>query len=123
MNTKAGLVVPILIIAVGAGWLLNELELMPGLDWIWTIGLACVGLITLAGGLNRFTAVVGPFLLVASLFSVLRQTGTMRIEIEVPCLVIVLGVLLLIARVARLPVPAWMIDRTPPPREADTENA
>jgi len=108
-------VVPILVIVVGVGWLLNVKGVIPKVDWIWTCGLAAVGFLTLAvGGLDKLTVVVGPFLIVSSIFSVLRQTGNMSIQTEVPILTIVLGVLLLFVNLVNLPSPDLL-------KEAGTE--
>jgi hypothetical protein len=79
------LVSPILVVVVGVAWLLNVMDVLPSVDWIWTIGLAAAGIATLVlGGMNRFTAVLGPFLLTASIFSLLRQTDRIGLEREVP---------------------------------------
>lgn len=100
------LVVPILTIVVGVTWLLNVLGIMPGVDWIWTGGLAAAGILTVTvGGLNKVTVVTGPFLLVASVSSLLRQTGRLPMDREIPVLVIVLGVLMLVSQLSALPVP------------------
>jgi hypothetical protein len=96
--------VSLLIIAVGGAWLLNTMNIIPGVNWVWTVGLAASGLLLMAlAGLNKLTAVVGPFLIIASIFSLLRQRGTIHIDQEVPCLVIALGVLLLISTMSKLP--------------------
>jgi hypothetical protein len=100
------LVVPILTIIVGVTWLLNVLGIMPGVDWIWTVGLAAAGIFSIAiGGLNKVTIVTGPFLIVASVCSLLRQTGQLAIDREIPVLVIVFGTLMLISQLSHLPVP------------------
>ncbi len=100
------LVVPILTVIVGVTWLLNVLEIMPGVDWMWTVGLATVGILTVAvGGLNKLTIVTGPFLMVASVCSLLRQTNRLVVDREIPILVIVLGILMLISQLSRLPTP------------------
>src|SRR5262249_50139325 len=105
------LVVPILLITLGVGWLLTTLEVVPKIDWVWTLGVALVCILTFAlGGIDKVTVVVGPFFLIASFFSILRQTGKLSINIEVPVLVITAGVLLLIARMDFVPVPKWLIE-------------
>jgi hypothetical protein len=105
MNLKS-LIAPILIIALGVTWLLNVLQIMPGVDWIWTVGLAAVGVITLLlGGVNKLTVVVGPFLMIASICSLLRQVGKLPIDQEVPILTIILGILMLLVQVLNLPMP------------------
>lgn len=107
MKSGKRFVVPVLIILFGITWLLNVLQIIPGVDWIWTVGLAAVGILTLAvGGLNKLTVVIGPFFLATALSSILRQTGRLAIQHEIPILIIVLGVLLLLVQFVKLPMPA-----------------
>ena len=104
MNKK--LIAPILTIIVGLTWLLNTLNIIPGVDWAWSIGLATVGILSVAvGGFNKVSIVTGPFLIIASVFSVMRQSERININLEVPILVIVLGVLMLISQLSKLPLP------------------
>ncbi len=108
MPDKKTLFVPVLLITVGAGWLLTTLGIAPGINWIWTLGLAILGILAfLISGIDKMTVVVGSLLIVASLLSVLRQTERLPIDHELPILVMVTGVLLLIARYQSIPVPAW----------------
>ena len=103
------LAVPILITLVGTAWLLDVLDILPGVNWLWPIGLAAAGIVTVArGGINRRTVVIGPFLIAVSVCSVLRQTHRLPADQEVPILTIILGVLLLLARLLRLPPPKAM---------------
>jgi len=61
-GSKMRFVVPILVIVAGITWLLNILEVIPGVDWVWTIGLGAVGVLMLVvGGVNKMTIVAGPF--------------------------------------------------------------
>ena len=104
-------VVPILVIVVGIGLLLNVQGIIPQVNWVWTCALAAVGILTLVvGGFDKLTVVVGPFLIVSSICSLLRQTDKLSVDKEVPILTIVLGVLLLIVHVARLPTPEVLKD-------------
>ena len=104
MNKK--LIAPILTIIVGLTGLLNTLNSIPEVDWAWSIGLATVGILSVAiGGFNKVSIVTGPFLIIASVFSVMRQTGRINIDLEVPILVIVLGVLMLISQLSKLQLP------------------
>lgn len=113
MDKKAAFL-PILLITFGVGWLLTSLGIAPRVDWIWTLGIGTVGLLTLAfGGLNKFTVVVGPFLILSSAFAYLRQLGVLRFEVEAPLLVIVFGVLLLIAQMPGIPIPNWIVKDPP----------
>lgn len=99
-------IVPILIIVVGVAWLLNVQGIIPGVDWIWTCALAAVGMLTLAvGGFDKLTVVVGPFLIASSICSLLRQTDRLSVEKEIPILTIVLGILLLVVYILKLPTP------------------
>ncbi|QDT40077.1 hypothetical protein Pan241w_01300 [Gimesia alba] len=105
-SNRKTLVLPLLIIAIGSGWLLTTLGLVPGLNWIWVLGLAIIGLLSFAvSGLDKSSVVIGPFFLIASCLSVLRQTEQLSFDVEVPVLVIVIGVLLLIARSKSIPSP------------------
>lgn len=107
---KTTLVLPILLITVGSGWLLTTLGVAPGVDWIWTLSLAIVGFLTfVVGGFDKITAVIGPFMIAASCLSLLRQTDRLSLDIEIPILVILAGVLVLIARLPAIPVPKWIL--------------
>ncbi len=105
---KKSLFVPVLLIALGAGWLLTTLGVVPEVNWIWTIALAVLGILTfIISGFDKVSLVIGGFLIVASLLSVLRQTDRLNIDHELPILVIVTGCLLLAARASRVPIPDW----------------
>ncbi|HEX5471074.1 MAG TPA: hypothetical protein VFW73_04270 [Lacipirellulaceae bacterium] len=105
------LVVPILLITLGVGWLLTTLGVVPQVDWVWTLGVALVGMLTFAlGGFDKVTVVVGTFFLFASFLSILRQTGRLSVDIEIPVLVIAAGVLMLVAQFRFIPVPRWLLE-------------
>jgi hypothetical protein len=110
-SSKGPLTLSILIITVGVGWLLTAQGFGPGVNWVWTLGLGVVGILTfiISGGLDKFSAVVGPFFLVSSVLSILRQTGHLAAETEVPVLVIAVGVLMLVAQMRWVPVPKWLV--------------
>jgi hypothetical protein len=109
-GSKMALATPILIIALGVGWLLTAHNIVPGVNWIWILGLAITGILILVRSVDKVTIVVGPFLLVSTFFSMLRQTGRMNIDTEMPCLVIVFGALMLLAKVLPIPSPKWMVE-------------
>ncbi|MCA9218505.1 MAG: hypothetical protein KDB27_35795 [Planctomycetales bacterium] len=105
------LLLPILLITVGVGRLLSTLGIAPGIDWVWTLGLAAVGMLTfVVGGFDKVAVVICQFFIVASCLSILRQTGRLHLDIEVPILVIIAGVLLLVARAPTIPVPKWVVE-------------
>src|SRR5215207_1365823 len=96
-TNKMPIVIAVVVIALGVAWLLNTLHVIASVDWIWTLGLAVAGILVVAlGERSKLTFVIGPFLIISSVFSILRQTGRLRIDLELPILFIVLGVLLLI---------------------------
>lgn len=107
------LVLALLLIIVGTGWLLTTLGIAPQINWVWTLGLAIIGCLAfVVGGFNKVTFVVGTFFAITSLLSVVRQTGRITIDTEVPILVIVSGILLLVARHPAIPIPKWIPDTT-----------
>ena len=102
---------PTILITIGSGWLLSTLGVAPDIDWVWTLALAMVGsLILVVGGVNKLSVVFGPFFLFASGFSVLRQTGILRFSVEVPILVMLIGILMLVARLPIFSMPTWVLD-------------
>lgn len=117
-SPRKTLILPLVLIALGTGWLMTALGVAADVDWIWTSGLAVVGILTLiVGGVDKATVVAGPFFLAASALSVARQTGRLAVDLEVPILVIALGVLLLVARSPRIPTPSWILDASPRDRQ------
>ena len=107
---RISLLVPLLAIGVGTGWLLTALKVVPDIDWIWTVGLAAVGVSAFAiGGIDKVSIVIGTFFILASVLSVMRQSGFLSLNVEVPILVIISGVLMLIVRNPAIPLPEWLI--------------
>jgi hypothetical protein len=103
------IILAVLVIALGIAWLLNTLGVIPGVDWLWTGGLGVAGILVMAAnGINKFSFVIGLFLLVSSVFSVLRQTGRLRADIEIPVLFIIFGVLMLLSLLIPLPTPEFL---------------
>ncbi|MDA0836434.1 MAG: hypothetical protein O3B01_04725 [Planctomycetota bacterium] len=96
-------IAPCLIILTGIGWLLNTLEVLSSVDWLWTLALAGAGIAPFFWlGLDRFTFIVGLFLIGCSTCSLLRQVGKIDANLEVPILVILFGFLSLLAEVLPL---------------------
>ena len=115
-NSPKSLVVSVLTITVGVGWLLTVRGVAPQINWVWTLGMAVSGLLMFClMGFDKLSWVLGSFFLVSSVVSVLRQMNWMSVDTEVPVMVIVAGVLLLIARSKRVPVPNWFLPPSGPP--------
>ena len=111
--SKTTLILPLLLITFGAGWLLTHLEVAPEIDWIWTLGLVGAGLLLLVViGVDKFTAVCAPLLFASALLSVLYQLNKVSLGVAVPLSIILAGVLLLIARRPSIPTPSWFEDDT-----------
>lgn len=97
---------PTLLIIVGLGWLLKASNLFPQIEWVWTVGLFAVGVLVIVGlGLDKLTFTVGGALIISSVFSVLRQSGIISLSLELPILVIVLGILWIIGEATGLKNP------------------
>jgi len=114
-SSKAPVALALLMIGVGAGWLLTELQFGPRINWTWTAVLIVTGVLAfvLSGGLDKVSVVLGPFLIVGGLLSIARQTGALGENVEMPVLVIVAGCLFLFAQSSRVPLPRWY-DVSPP---------
>lgn len=105
---KKSMAIAILIITVGLGWLLTTLGVGSSIHWVWTMGLAVTGaLVFLVSGIDKVSVVVGPFLIIASMLSILRQQELLRVDVELPILVMLTGALLLIAGMKGIPAPKW----------------
>jgi len=106
---RSSLVLGILLVGLGGGWLISSLGFIPPVDWAWSIGLAVVGVVTVAlCGFDKVSLVVGGFFIIASVLSVLRQVDVISIDVEVPILVLSAGVLILLARSKAIPTPRWI---------------
>ena len=106
---RTSLILGTLLVALGGGWLLGSLGFFPSVDWAWSLGLAVIGLLAVVlSGFDKFSFVVSGFFGLASILSVLRQARLIKVEIEVPLLVLAAGVLLIAARSAAIPLPRWI---------------
>lgn len=107
--TRKAFIMPLLVTSFGIAWLLKQSEIAPTVDWIWAIFLAVVGiLIPLVVGLDKVTVVVGPGFLVACCLTLLRQSETLKPDLEVPILVIAVGGLMIIALLPTIPKAKWL---------------
>lgn len=100
---------PVILLTIGAGHLLNVQGFIPQVDWLWTGLLGVAGLLILIiGSRNKMTFTIGPWLIVVSICSFLRETGRLEMKTEVPILVISLGAFLLISELMKLPTPDYL---------------
>ncbi len=107
---KGPLALGILTIAVGVGWFLTVRGYTPGVNWVWTLGLLAMGLLTfvVSGGVDKVSVLIGPFFLASSLLSLARQSGYLEPRVEAPVLVTLVGALLLVAQMRFIPLPKWL---------------
>ena len=107
--SKGPIILAVAIIAVGVGWLMTALNKSSGMNWIWTLGLIAVGILTFvaSGGFDKVSLILGPFFLLAGALSVLRQQDLLKAEIEAPILVTAIGVLILAVQIPAVPLPKW----------------
>ncbi len=107
---RTSLILGVLLVAVGGGWLLSSLGFIPSVDWAWSSGLAVVGVLAVVlSGFDKVSFVVAGFFVLASVLSVLRQMGIVKIEVEIPILVLAAGLLLIGARSSAIPLPRWIV--------------
>lgn len=101
-------IISLITIALGFGWLMNMFPGVPNAHWVWTLGMGLAGLLIIAlCGVNKLTMVTGPFLIVAAVFTILRQSGKVGWHQEMPALMIALGALMLLSVLAPVPAPGW----------------
>lgn len=112
---KKTIVFPLLCVGIGVGWLLTAWGFIPGVNWVWTLGLGLLGVLLMAVvGVDKATVVAGPYLVIASIFSLLRQTDRIEPNIEIPCLVISGGLCMLIPYLLPVRKPSWYDDTKDP---------
>jgi len=94
-----GIVFPVVLIVIGAGWLLNEMNYFPSVSWIIILGLLVAGVAVLAvDGINKSTIVLGPMLIAGAVTTFLRQQFGLGLSVQLPVLLILCGCLMLLAR-------------------------
>ncbi|MES2537323.1 MAG: hypothetical protein V4632_15775 [Pseudomonadota bacterium] len=95
---------PIVLIVLGAVWLLNSLQLMPEVHWLWIIGMAGAGVaILILDGFTKSSIVAGPLLILAGLLSFFYQYYGLGWRFILPVMLIAAGVLMLVARSPSIP--------------------
>jgi hypothetical protein len=88
-------VVPALVVLLGILWMLDVLGYFPRLGLMWVVGLAGVGIgIFASRGFNKDSFPWGAFFFACAGCSVLRQLDILDFKVELPLLVVILGVLL-----------------------------
>jgi len=95
---------PVVLIVLGAAWLLNSLNWLPEIHWLWILGLAGAGIAILAlDGITKSSIVAGPLLILAGLLSFFRQYYGLGWRFIVPIMLIAAGTFMLVARSPAIP--------------------
>ena len=95
---------PIVLIVIGAAWLLNSLHWLPEVHWLWILGLGGSGIaILLLDGVTKSSVVVGPILIVAAFLSFFYQYYGLGWRFIIPIMLISAGCLMLLARSRWIP--------------------
>jgi hypothetical protein len=95
---------PIILIVLGAAWLLNSLHWLPDVQWLWILGLSGSGVaILVLDGLTKSSVVTGPLLILAGILSFFHQYHELGWRFIIPIMLIAVGVLMLVARSPSLP--------------------
>lgn len=95
---------PVVLIVIGAAWLLHSLHLMPDIRWLWILGLAGAGIGILAiDGITKSSLVAGPMLILAGILSYCRQYHELGWRFIIPIMLIAAGILMLVSRSPSIP--------------------
>lgn len=95
---------PIVLIAVGGLWLLHNLDWIPDTRWIaaWVLVIAGAAVLALEG-LTKKSVIGGPLMIGLGVLWMLRLKHFIELDIVLPCALILLGALMLIARHPAIP--------------------
>lgn len=95
---------PVVLIVLGVTWLLNSLDWLPDIHWLWILGLAGAGVaILMLDGITKSSVVAGPLLILAGFLSFCRQYYGLGWRFIIPVMLIAAGTLMLIARSPAIP--------------------
>ncbi|WP_255990435.1 hypothetical protein [Chitinolyticbacter albus] len=96
--------IPVSLIVIGAGWLVNSLSIAPAVSWIVVFGLVIAGAAVLViDGANRSSRVSGPMLIAGGAAVFAHQFYAIGWSVLLPLLLMLLGVLMLLVRVDGIP--------------------
>jgi len=95
---------PVALIVFGIAWLLWYFRMFPDLDWIIAAGMAVAGIAILAfDRITKTSVVTGPFLIAAGIAWFVHDKYRYTWSVLIPVLLILLGLLMLIARLPQIP--------------------
>ncbi|WP_292934481.1 hypothetical protein [Noviherbaspirillum sp.] len=95
---------PVTLIVLGLTWLLNSLDWLPDVHWLWILGLAGAGVaILVLDGVTKSSIVAGPMLILAGLLSFFRLYHGLSWRFIIPIMLIAAGTFMLAARSPSIP--------------------
>lgn len=95
---------PVVLIVLGMVWLLNSLDWLPEVHWLWILGLGGAGVaILVLDGITKSSIVAGPLLILAGGLSFFRQYYGLGWGFIIPMMLIAASVLMLVARRPSIP--------------------
>jgi hypothetical protein len=95
---------PVTLIVVGLAWLAWQFGWFPNVDWVIAAGLVAAGVaILIFDGLTKSSVVAGPLLIGAGIAYGLHLHYRISWSVLAPCLLVLLGVMMLAARHPRFP--------------------
>ena len=95
---------PITLIVIGIVWLVWRMGWFPDKDWLIGLGFVAGGLATLfMDGITRSSVVTGPFLMAVGVAWLVRDQYHVAWSLILPLLLILLGSLMLLARLPGIP--------------------
>ena len=114
---------PLLVIVFGLWWLLWELDILPSFGLLLGSGLILSGSVYWwAHGINKGTFTLGGFLVLLGVLRFLRQLHVITsFSIELPILVIGLGMLMFINRTSIIPEEKPASVKVPEKNQVQTE--
>lgn len=96
---------PVLLIVLGAAWLLASLHWLPEVHWLWILGLTGAGLaILILDGITKSSIVAGPLLILAGVLSFFHEYYSLGWRFMIPIMLIAAGLVMLASRSALIPV-------------------
>ena len=97
-------ILPVVLIAAGAVWLLFNFDWIPSFDWVVTLVLVGSGFgILLLEGVNKRSIIGGPLLIALGVMWFLHFHYWVQWRYLAPLLFIIIGLLMLVARMAVIP--------------------
>lgn len=95
---------PITLICIGLIWLVWRMGWFPDKDWLIGMGFIAAGVATLVmDGITKNSVVVGPFLAAVGAAWLIRDEYRVAWSLILPLLLILLGGLMLLARLGAIP--------------------